>query len=59
MQARHDGDSQVRANKEGLVLLRSMLGVSGSAVVSGTGITQGQWDSARNNLNANCGTSFP
>ena len=54
-----DGDSQVRANKEGLVLLRSMLGVSGSAVVSGTGITQGQWDSARNNLNANCGTSFP
>ena len=53
-----DGDNQVRANKEGLVLLRAMLGVIGSAVVSGTGITQAQWDSARNNLNANCGTSF-
>ena len=53
-----DGDNQVRAGKEGLVLLRSMLGISGSAVVSGTGITQAQWDSARNNLNANCGTNF-
>ncbi len=53
-----DGDDQVRANKEGLVLLRSMLGFSGAAVVNGTGISQGQWDAARNNLNANCGTSF-
>jgi len=53
-----DGDNQVRANKEGLVLLRSMLGFSGAAVVNGTGISQGQWDTVRNNLNANCGTSF-
>lgn len=53
-----DGDNLPRANKEGLVLLRAMLGFSGAAVVNGTGITQGQWDSARNNLNANCGTSF-
>ncbi len=53
-----DGDNQVRANKEGLVLLRSMLGFTGAAVVNGTGISQAQWDSARNNLNANCGTSF-
>ncbi len=53
-----DGDNLVSATKEGLVLLRSMLGVSGSAVVSGTGITQTQWDGARNNLNANCGTNF-
>jgi len=53
-----DGDNQVRANKEGLVLLRSMLGFSGAAVVNGTGISQGQWDAVRNNLNANCGTSF-
>jgi len=53
-----DEDNQVRANKEGLVLLRSMLGFSGAAVVNGTGISQGQWDAARNNLNANCGTSF-
>ena len=53
-----DNDSLVLANKEGLVLLRSMLGFSGAAVVAGTGITQGQWDTARNNLNANCGTSL-
>jgi len=53
-----DGDNQVRANKEGLVLLRAMLGFSGSNVVNGTGISQGQWDAVRNNLNANCGTSF-
>ena len=53
-----DGDNQVRANKEGLVLLRSMLGFSGAAVVNGTGISLGQWDSVRNNLNTNCGTSF-
>ncbi len=53
-----DGDNQVRATREGLVLLRAMLGFSGSAVINGTGISQGQWDAARNNLNANCGTNF-
>ena len=53
-----DGDSQPRAHKEGLVLLRAMLGFTGSAVINGTGISQPQWDSARNNLNANCGTNF-
>ncbi len=53
-----DNDGFVRANKEGLVLLRSMLGFSGAAVVAGTGITQSDWDAARNNLNANCGTSL-
>ena len=53
-----DGDNLIMANKEGLVLVRAMLGFSGAAVVSGTGISQGQWDTARNNLNANCGTNF-
>ncbi len=53
-----DGDNQVQATREGLVLLRAMLGFSGSAVTNGTGISQGQWDAARNNLNANCGTNF-
>ncbi|MEQ1594266.1 MAG: choice-of-anchor Q domain-containing protein [Casimicrobium sp.] len=53
-----DGDSQPRAHKEGLVLLRAMLGFTGSAVINGTGISQPQWDGARNNLNANCGTNF-
>ena len=53
-----DGDNQVSAMREGLVLLRSMLGFGAAAAVSGTGINQGQWDATRNNLNANCGTSF-
>ena len=53
-----DNDGFVKANKEGLVLLRSMLGFSGAPVVAGTGISQGDWDAARNNLNANCGTSL-
>jgi hypothetical protein len=53
-----DGDSQLSALKEGLVLMRAMLGLSGPAVVNGTGLTQAQWDAVRNNLNANCGTSF-
>jgi|GEM_PF-1673572 len=53
-----DGDNLITATKEGLVLLRSMLGFSGTSVIAGTGITQGQWDTARNNLNANCGTSL-
>ena len=53
-----DGDNQVSATREGLVLLRSMLGFGSAAAVSGTGILQSQWDSTRNNLNANCGTSF-
>jgi len=54
-----DGDNQVSATREGLVLLRSMLGFSAASAVSGTGISQLQWDTTRNNLNANCGTSFP
>ena len=53
-----DGDNQVSATREGLVLLRSMLGFGSAAAVSGTGISQLQWDATRNNLNANCGTSF-
>lgn len=53
-----DGDNQVSATKEGLVLLRSMLGFSAAAAVNGTGISQGQWDAVRVNLNANCGTNL-
>jgi hypothetical protein len=53
-----DGDNQVVATKEGLVLLRAMLGFSSANAVSGSGITQAQWDTTRNNLNANCGTNF-
>ena len=53
-----DGDNQVTATREGLVLLRSMLGFSAAVAVGGTGISQAQWDATRNNLNANCGTNF-
>ena len=53
-----DSDNLITATKEGLILLRSMLGFSGASVVAGTGITQAQWDTARTNLNANCGTNF-
>lgn len=53
-----DGDNQVTATKEGLVVLRAMLGLSEATAVAGTGITQGQWNTARLNLNANCGTNF-
>ena len=54
-----DGDNQVMATREGLVLIRSMLGFGSAAAVGGTGITQSQWDATRSNLNANCGTTFP
>jgi hypothetical protein len=53
-----DGDNLVSPTKEGLVLIRAMLGFSSANAVVGTGITQGQWDATRNNLNANCGTNF-
>jgi hypothetical protein len=53
-----DGDAQVQATKEGLVLLRSMLGLNAAAAVAGTGITEAQWNATRANLNANCGTSL-
>jgi hypothetical protein len=53
-----DGDNQLSALKEGMVLLRAMFGMTGTAVVNGTGVTQGQWDATRANLNVNCGTNF-
>lgn len=53
-----DGDNVLTANKEGLVLVRAMLGFSGNAVTAGSGITPAQWSTARPQLNSNCGTSF-
>ena len=53
-----DGDSLVQANKEGLVLVRAMLGFSTANAVVGSGISQAQWAAVKANLNANCGTSF-
>jgi len=53
-----DGDNLLSASKEGLVLLRSMLGMSGAAVVNGTGITLAQWNATRTNLNTHCGANL-
>ena len=53
-----DGDNLVAANKEGLVLVRAMLGFSTANAVVGSGISQAQWASVKANLNANCGTNF-
>lgn len=53
-----NGDSQIIANKEGLILVRSMLGFSAANAVVGTRISEAQWNSMRSNLNTNCGTNF-
>jgi hypothetical protein len=53
-----DGDGLLTATKEGLVLLRAMLGFSSTAVTTGTGISDAQWSVARPLLNENCGTNF-
>lgn len=52
-----DGVGGVQAMKEGVVMLRSMLGFNDSAAVNGTGISSTQWATTKNNLNTNCGTN--
>ena len=54
-----DGDTLLTSTKEWLVLLRASLGLTGTAVTAGTGITEAQWATARPLINANCGTKFP
>lgn len=53
-----DGDNLLSHTKEGVVLVRAMLGFIGTAVTAGTGLTT-PWATIRTNLNANCGTNFP
>ncbi|TAG44548.1 MAG: hypothetical protein EAZ30_17200, partial [Betaproteobacteria bacterium] len=52
-----DGTNPMLATVEGLILTRAMLGLKGSAVTDGTGITT-PWDTIRVDLNAKCGTAF-
>ena len=52
-----DGDSLLSPTKEGLVLVRAMLGFVGPNVTAGTGLAA-SWATIRANLNANCGTNF-
>ena len=51
-----NGDGLLQANREGLILLRAMLGIRGNAVVAGTGVAD--WLAYRDQLNAHCGTAF-
>ena len=53
-----DGDSLLSPTKEGLVLVRAMLGFVGNNVTAGTGLAA-SWATIKANLNANCGTNFP
>ena len=53
-----DGDNVLNGMKEGLVLLRAMLGFTGANTTTGTGITATQWANARPLINTNCGTNF-
>ncbi len=53
-----NADNALSPTKEGLILLRAMLGFTGAAVVSGTGVTLTAWDAMRPQINTNCGTSF-
>ena len=52
-----DGDGLLTHSKEGLVLVRAMLGLTGASVTAGTGLST-PWATIRANLNANCGTNF-
>ena len=52
-----DGDGLLTHTKEGLVLVRAMLGLTGASVTAGTGLST-PWATLRANLNANCGTNF-
>jgi hypothetical protein len=53
-----NADNKLDATREGLILVRAMLGFSSAAVVAGTDVTQGAWNSMRPQINANCGTNF-
>jgi hypothetical protein len=52
-----DGDNKLDALVEGLVLIRAMFGLTGTAVTNATGITI-PWATLSQILNAGCGTRF-
>lgn len=57
-----DGNGTISAATDGLLLVRAMLGFTGTAVTNGalgSGVlTRSDWASIRTFLNANCGTNF-
>lgn len=54
---RMNGNNPLLATREGLILVRAMLGFTGTAVTQGTGVAT-PWETLRDGLNATCGTSF-
>ncbi len=57
-----DGDGNLLAATDGLMLARILLGYAGDAVISGAINTLGTrptWAAVRNHLNTNCGFSLP
>jgi hypothetical protein len=52
-----NGDNQVSAAVEGLILVRAMLGLGADAIIARTGVNA--WDPVRIRLNQFCGTNFP
>ncbi|MBK9608828.1 MAG: hypothetical protein IPO58_21220 [Betaproteobacteria bacterium] len=56
-----DGNNNIDALTDGLILLRAMFGLTGSAVTNaavGSGATRATWSEIQPYLNGNCGTSF-
>jgi hypothetical protein len=56
-----DGNGATRALSDGLILLRAMLGLTGTAVTNGAvapGATRATWPAIRAYLNTRCGMSF-
>jgi hypothetical protein len=56
-----DGNGDIDALTDGLIILRALLGMTGSAVTTdatGPNPTRGTWDLIRPFLNGNCGTTF-
>jgi len=52
-----DGDSLLSPNEEGLVLVRAMLGFTGTNVTAGTGLTA-SWATIRAHLDATAAPTF-
>ncbi len=56
-----DGNGSINATTDGLMVLRALLGLTGTAVTGnalGASPTRGDWASIRSYVNANCGTNF-
>lgn len=53
-----NGDSNVTSLIEGLIFVRSLMGMQSPGLLAGTGVSQSQWDAVRPVINASCGLSL-